>query len=386
MSQLVKQPDVYIDPVGQCKRLLQVLYHCQQHYVHFGNLYFRTLERCIKSENENIGIVALQQIALHLSDDISDPNERQRLIQCLPSNSSSPAIHESQKSIFTTIQTLLSTDRTKQDTTTIISLHDIDLLCPYRARFLDLRREFRDSAHYFIDGDSLLLSVAHHANIDLLSYHGNTLHVIYIIERILLTLFNQAHQCNYTLVFFDCNYQLYRKETSILALLRACLIAHLSKNADKCRSSKIRQFSTWLNDDYVNFANEEKPHFIFYHDMSSFDISKDSLLSKNALEKLRYIYRLFGNYHQYSRQCHIYLMNKLTLTDTIVKCFQVEFKRPCSMVLMKRIIGVALSSLDTSISVEYDLIEFKKIEQHDVRLFLYLQTIANLIKEKKVCF
>jgi len=225
------------------------------------DLYFRTLDHCIKNDNEKIGAIGLQQIALHLSDDVSDENKLQRLIKYLPSNLSSSTIPELHKPILSTIQTLLSTNKTKQDTTTIMSSDDFDILYPHTARFLDLYREFRDSTHYFIDGDSLILSVAHHINIDLMSYHGNTLHVTFIIERILLTLFNQTYQCNYTLLFFDCHYQFYQQEKSILSLLRACLIAHLSRNANKYGSFKVQQFSSWLDLEYVKFCFRRKTTF-----------------------------------------------------------------------------------------------------------------------------
>jgi hypothetical protein len=343
-----------------------------------ADLYFHTLADCVRSENAKIGAVALQQIALHLSDDINDEKTYQRLIKCLPENPSSSTIPEEHKLILATIETLMSTAQTKQ----AISLANLDVLYPYRARFLDLRREFRDSTHYFIDGDSLLLSVAHHINVDLISYHGNTLHVISIIERILLTLFNQTHQCNYTLLFFDCHYQFYQQENSILSLLRACLIIHLSKNVDKCGSSKVRQFSTWLHDEYVKYILEEKPHFIFYHDMSSFDISNDPLLSENALTNLVYIYRLFGNYHQYHFECRLYLMNKLTLTDTTVKCFKVEFKGNCSMKKLQQAVRILTSYQNIKTIKENDWIElekniWKETNQDDVRIFLYLKTITN---------
>ena len=229
ISKSIKQPELYIDPVGQCKRLLQLLYHCQQDHTHFTELYFRTIDQCIKSDNEKLSAIGLQQIALHLSNDDS---HRQRLITYIPRSSIVP---ESHKPILSTIKTLLST---KDNESKVLSSHDFDILYPQTARFLDHRREFRDSTHYLIDGDSLILSVAYHININLTSYFGNTLHVTFIIERILLTLFNQTHQCNYTLLFFDCHYQIYQKEQSILCLIRACLIAHLSRNTDQYRSPK----------------------------------------------------------------------------------------------------------------------------------------------------
>ncbi|CAF5033149.1 unnamed protein product, partial [Rotaria sp. Silwood1] len=312
----------------------------------------------------------------------------QRLIRLLPSNLSSSTIPEIHKPILTTIEILRSREQTThQDMLTIMSSNDLDILYPYKARFLYLHREFRDSIHYFIDGDSLILSVAHHINIDLISYYGNTLHVIFIIERILLTLFNQTQQSNYTLIFFDCHYQYYEKEKSILSLIRACLISHLSKNINKYGSSKVRKFSTWLDSEYIKFIYEEKPHFIFYHDMSSFDINKDHLLSSVALKNLLYIYRLFGNYHQYYHESNLYLMNKLILTDTMVKCFRIEFKEKISMILLVKKIRILSSYHIISMSENNDSIEFEKkiyelTNQHDVRLFLYLKAIMNITKTK----
>ncbi|CAF4706532.1 unnamed protein product [Rotaria sp. Silwood1] len=387
--QLIKQSDVLIDPVSQCKRLLEFLYYCQQDHIHLTKLYFRTLDHCIKNENEKISSIALQQIALHLLDNIHDEKDYHHLMKCFQSNLSSSTIPETHKPIVKMIQTLISRNKSEQDIITVMSSNDLDILYPYKARFLDLHREFRDSANYFIDGDSLILFVAHHINIDLLTYYGNTLHVIYRIERILLTLFNQTQQCNYTLVFFNCHYQLYHNEKSILCLIRACLITHLLKNINKYGSSKVRQFSSWLDKEYIKFAYEEKPHFIFYHDMTSFDICKNTLLSKNTLIKLLYIYRLFGNYHQYYFQCSLYLMNKLILTDTIVKCFRVVFMKQCSMNLLeKRVRKLSPDRNSSTILDQNDSIEFGRriydiTNQDDVRLFIYLKTIMNFTQNKK---
>jgi hypothetical protein len=281
---------------------------------------------------------------------------------------------------FDTIQSLLSMNNTEQAMISLISLDDIDILYPNTARFLDVRREFRDSTHYFIDGDSLILSTAYHKNVDLKSYYGNTLHVIYIIERILLTLFNQSHQCNYTLIFFDCHYQLYQQEKSILSLLRSCLIVHLSKNIEKCGTRKVKQFSSWLDDEYLQFAHDEKPLFMFYHDMTSFDMKNDSLLSENALKQLTVIYRLFGNYHQYVLKCHLYLMNKLTLHETTIQCFKIQFKRQFPTNSLMKIIELVPNKSITIIKEQIDQNEYEKfcqnISQNDLRLYLYLKAIG----------
>ncbi|CAF0733868.1 unnamed protein product [Adineta steineri] len=379
----LKPLEIYINPIDQCKRLLQFLYHCQQNYSHFTDLYFRTLDHCIKNENENISSIALQQIALHLSDDINNKKQRERLIKYLPSKTTMSTISEIHKPILHIIETLLSTNET-----IVISQDDLDILFPYRARFLDLQREFRDSTHYFIDGDSLLLSIAHHINVDLISYFGNILHVIFIIERILLILFNQTHQCNYTLLFFDCHHQFYQKEKSILTLIRSCLITHLSKNIDKYGSSKVKQFSSWFDEDYKKFAKEEKPHFIFYHDMSSFNLTKDHLLSELSLKQLLYIYRLFGIYHQFDLECHVYLMNKLTLTDTYIKCFQMNYREKCSKKRINDIVQIRAFYQHITINEKNKWTEFEKqisdiITQDDIRVFLYIKTIIDLMEMKK---
>ena len=384
--QPIKQPDIHIDPADQCKRLLQFLYCCQQNHSHFDDLYLHTLDLCIKNGNEKIGALALQQIARHLSDNENNQNVYQNLIKILPLLSQTP---DQCKPILATIQHLLSKNENQQ------YLNNLDVLYPYTARFLDLRREFRDSIHYFIDGDSLILSVAHHININLNLYYGNTLHAIFIIERILLTLFNQTDQCNYTLLFFECHYRLYQNDKSILTLLRTCLIKHLSNNFNPCRLLNVRKFSSWLDNDYIKFAQEENPLFIFYHDMSSFNINNDSLLSKSTLERLLCIYRLFGNYHQYYFQCHLYLMNKLILTDTIVQCFRIEFTAKCSAKSIRKYFQRLTSQQTMKISKEgEDSIEFEKqmseiINKNDARIFLYLKTMMNFMRKKNVresCF
>jgi hypothetical protein len=359
-----------------------LLWCCQQHYPHFADLYFQSLDQYIKHENEKIVTTALQQIVSHLSENTVDTNKRERHIRCLPSDMTGPTIPASYQPYFDKIQSLLSPNNTKQAMTSLISFDDIDILYPYRARFLDVRREFRDSIHYFIDADSLLLSIAHHINVDLKTYYGNTLHVIFIIERILLTLFNQSNQCNYTLLFFDCHYQLYQQEHSILGLLRSCLIAHLSKNTDH-RGTKVRQFSSWLDNEYVQFAHDEKPMFMFYHDMASFDMKDDSLLSENVRKRLTILYRLFGNYHQYVIKCHLYLMNKLILTETTVQCFEIQFRRQFPSSSLTEIVELVPNQSITIAKEQKDQSEYEKfcqdISQNDIRLFLYLKAIVELI-------
>ncbi|CAF1144509.1 unnamed protein product [Rotaria sordida] len=372
-----------VDEVDQCIRLLELLWCCQQQYPHFSNLYFHSLGRCIKHKNEKIVVVALQQIVSHLSENIVDTNERQRHISCLPSDMSDPTIPASYQPYFDKIRSLLLTNNTEQTMISLISFDDIDIVYPYRARFLDVHREFRDSIHYFIDADSLLLSIAHHINVDLITYNGNTLHVIFIIERILLTLFNQSHQCNYTLLFFDCHYQLYQQEHCILSLLRSCLIAHLSKNTDHRGTTKVRQFSSWLDDKYVQFALDEKPMFIFYHDMAGFDMKDCCLLSENVRKRLAVLYRLFGNYHQYKIKCHLYLMNKLILTETTVQCFEIQFRREFPTSSLVKIVELVSNRSITITKERKDQSEYEKfclhISQPDIRLFLYLKAIVELI-------
>ncbi|CAF1539415.1 unnamed protein product [Didymodactylos carnosus] len=107
-------------------------------------------------------------------------------------------------------------------------LKSLNLLYPCTSRWLEVHREFRDCTHYFIDADSLLLTVSHYSNVNVNEYYGHTLHVIYIIERILLTLFNQLNEKNYYILFFDdLKDKLSNSSKSILYLLRQCLIEHI---------------------------------------------------------------------------------------------------------------------------------------------------------------
>ncbi|CAF0759137.1 unnamed protein product [Adineta steineri] len=381
------QFNAYVNIAGQCERLLQFLQYSQRHTSHMSDLYFRTLKQCVESENEKVVTAALQQILLHLSEDMdSIQNKHINLIKSLLSNMPSGTISETHKPILATIKLLLSPTRTENDMMTI-SGNNIEIIYPYFSCFLDVRREFRDSTHYFIDGDSFLLSMAHHINIDLVSFHGNTIHLIFLIERILLTLFNQAHQCNYTLVFFDCHYQIYQYQTPILDLLRSCLITHLCKNVNIYGTLKVRQFDSWLSSDYAIFVKDEKPMFMFYSDMSNLSNRTSPLLSESVLRQLVFVYRLFGNYHQYTIDCHLYLMNKLMLTDTLVQCFKIDFIRPCPMHLFRKVLQrVPLKFTSTTIEKK-DRLSLEKLchetAQGDVRLFLYLKSIMHLMKEKK---
>lgn len=373
-----QRTNTYFDPTRQCQRLLHLLHYCQENYSHFSELYFRTLEQYLKSDNSKTLIIALQQIASHLFQGTNHPEHKQRLGQFI-----SPTFRTipSYQPVLSTIDRLLSIERNELDVVEFLANYS-DIVYPYSAHFLDARREFRDSTNYLIDGDSLLLSVAHHTNIDLHSYFGNTLHVTFVIERILRTLYQQSQQCNYTLVFFDCHHRLYQHESSILTLLRACLIFHLSKNIHGKHAIRLYQFSSWQDEDYLQLIRDDKPMFLFYHDMSNFDREKDRLLSKETLEKLLCIYRLFGNYHQYTAHCQLYLMNKLTLTDTSVQCFQIQFNRMCSKKLVDEILPVISCELPHSNGVkEQDWNE--EIADSDIRLNLYLQSLHYLEDNNK---
>ena len=334
----------------------------------------------MKSTIEKIVDAALQHIALHLLITPNNHKDRQRLIQCLPSKQSSSTMSDYQRRAMASIQSRLCANADQENR---MAPEDIDVLLSSTARFQDVRRNFRDSAHYLIDGDSLVISFAHHANVDLHSYHGNTLHTIFIIERILLTLFHQSNRVNYTVVFFSCHYQHYQHEKPILGLLRTCLIAHLLKNVAPQRPLQVRQFGTWLDNDYTAFVREEKPHFLFYHNMSTFNTENDALLSKETLDTLRSIYSRFGNYHQFHFKCHLYLMNKLILTNTTVKCFVVEFNGACPSAMLQTATRI-MSSYKTPIVPEEDYWTAceKVCQSDDVRLAMYLRAILDLIGAK----
>ena len=364
----------YTDVARQCQRLLRILYFCQGNSSNFSELYFRTLEQCLQNDNEKIVVIALQQIATHLFEGTRNDTDYERLIQNLPSLSILP----SYQPILKTIQIFRNTNRTDLNTIQFLSTH-LDILYPYTTRFLNIRSEFRDTAHYLIDGDSLLLSVIHHVNLNLNSNYGNTLHVIFIIERILFTLIQQSQQANYTLVFFDCHYQVYQDENTFLSLLRTCLIAHLSKN-----SIHIQQFSSWLDENYQKFIRDEKPMFLFYHNLSNFNFETNPFLSEHTFERLYCLYHLFGNYHQYTVQCQLYLMNKLILNETMVKCFQIQFHRVCPKRLFDEILQTIPQKTIHSNGQDIHSNKYEELcenlADNDIRLFLYLKTIVDLPK------
>ena len=127
--------------------------------------------------------------------------------------------------------------------------------------------------------------------------------------------------------------------------------------------------------------------FLFYHNIANFDFQTNPFLSKETLEKLLCVYHLFGNYHQYTIQCQLYLMNKLTLSETTVKCFQIHFHRSCSKKLLDDIMQTIPSSLQFSDEgKERNWNEYENLCENDIRLFLYLKTIVYFIEEKNSQF
>lgn len=380
---------VYVDLTSQCQRLLRILYHCQQKYSYFVDLYYHAIEQFLKSADDEIVTVVYKQIATHIFESKNTDGEYQRLVPHLPFDilsSSVPSVHQP---ILSMIQTLLSTDKAETNIANFLANY-LDILYTYTDRFLDVRKQFRDTTSYFIDGDSLLLSIAHHTNVNLDSYNGNTLHIIFIIERILVTLFQQSNECNFTLLFFDCHYHVYEKENTILSLVRSCLISHLANNASKHRNLKIKRFSSWLSDEYLKFAQDETPLFLFYHDLSTLDKENNRLLSQDTLEKLYSLYRLFSIYHQYVIQCELYLMNKLILTETAVTCFQIKYDRMCPKNLIEQLINILSPNSHVNGIQERDCTQLEilshDISENDIRLFLYLKTIMDLIEENRYQF
>jgi hypothetical protein len=377
---------IYVDEARRCQRLLRILCHCQVNDHRFLELYYQTIEQSILSQNKKIIVVALGHIATHLFEISTKDCDEQRTR--LVNYSSTKGLTTSLYTVLHTIQAYRSRIRDNDDTSMKLFYNHIGSLYPYTARFLDVRRQFRDCTQYFIDGDSLLLSTIYHSNVCLTSSIGHTIHVIFMIERFLLKLFAQAPQLNYTLIFFDCHMQFNDEKTSILALLRACLIAHLKHNTRQWGSVAVRQFSSWLSDEYLEFARHERPMFIFYHDLSSFTVDKTDILSSDILERLTIIYRLFGNYHQYTLQCQLYLMNKIFMSDTVIECFHVQFNRLFPSSLLKHYLPDQDCNDRSILSLNTDEIKlFEQIAEdttdNDLRLVLYMKTLRDMLNNMK---
>jgi hypothetical protein len=121
--------------------------------------------------------------------------------------------------------------------------------------------------------------------------------------------------------------------------------------------------------------------------MTSFDMGNNSLLPEDAAKRLTVIYRLFGNYHQNILKCHLYLMNKLILSETTVQCFKIQFNRQFPTSLLMKIIELVPDKSITIAMEQMNLDEYEKfcqnINQDDIRLYLYLKSIAMLSNNTK---
>ncbi|CAF1191540.1 unnamed protein product [Didymodactylos carnosus] len=334
----------YVNVLKQAQRLFQLLFSLFQIHKYFVDIYYQTIHKCLENNNSNnsnndMFNAALQQIASHLSqinnyygNDKERQQQRQKLLEIAKHtidkyNNGSSVLPSSIREILTTIESFLkqsATDKDKNNNASI--LKSLNLLYPFTSRWLEVHREFRDCTQYFIDGDSLLLTVSHYSNVNLNEYYGHTLHVIHIIERILLTLFNQSNETNYYILFFDdLKNKLSNSNNSILYLLRQCLIEHIQSNM-RSSTTKLRLFTSFLSEEYTTFYTEEKPLFIFYTDITS-SFSNSLLLTKNEIEQLTIYYRYFVNYHQYYIKCGLYLTNKMKLADTSVQCFRISYEK-----------------------------------------------------------
>jgi hypothetical protein len=238
-----------------------------------------------------------------------------------------------------------------------------------KTKYLDGQRVFRDSTQYFIDGDSLLLFAAYHSNVELKQYHGSTLHPIHIVERLLNALSAQTERRNYTIVFFDSHYHLYREECAILDLLRATTIAHFSKQGAQDGLPLLTQYENWQERSYQKFVAEVKPYLMLYYDVEPLLSGKDRVLNGAVLQRLLQAYRSFGHCHQHVYECHVYLLNRLMINGTSVHCFEVQFSTiPTPMQRCSSKNGSSSIKINEPITID-DRVE-------DVRLSIYCRALA----------
>lgn len=335
-----------IDPIRRADRLLRLLFEGSGENVDLFDIYFNTLETLIQLDDENLRTIALKQIVSHVFERAKDSNRFERLITLKTSSSIVDVFRH------------FSMENSLQ-------VEHLEILFPTSGRFVDARREFRDSTKFFLDIDSLLLALIHQDEID-----ASPLHLIFVVERILFKLFQQANETNFTLIFFDFYEQIYEENSSILLLIRSALVAHLKSNDDRI---EMKQFSSWLDDEYVKFVREEKIHFVFYHDLSNLKISTKNYLSNEVFERLTILSHLFGNFHQYFLECQLFLLNKIFLSPTTVECFQLKFFRLCPLTLLQRIFPK-----NDRENVRDDQ-NFVSMNDEDVRFSIYFDAISQLI-------
>lgn len=370
------------------------------------------MSKCLECEKMDRYLVhaALEQLCSQLSQTdnseknsvIHDKEQQRKLIEIaqrtVDKYSTSELLPLTRK-VLTTVESLFNQC---DSSSSLLDFSLLDVLYPFRSRWLKVDSEFRDCTQYFIDGDSLLFTVIQYSNVNLNEYYGNTLHVIYIIERLLSTLFSQSNDMNYYIIFFNDVKQIISNNmsSSTFYLLRQCFIQHIQSNMNEEKmncSRKLRQFNSFLSEDYIEFYKEEKPYFVLYNDMTTTNSSL--LLTDCQIEYLRLYYRYFSNYHYFSVKCGLYLMNNIKFIDTSIWCFKVSFDKRISsnqiqqqlrkMILRGQEEAMEFSetyslTIATALEKYCDKDLLQKAEVKDVRLHLYQVALMVMYETTKV--
>lgn len=260
---------------------------------------------------------------------------------------------------------------------------------------IGVERTLRDSANYFVDGDSLLLTAASHCNINWNNY-GHTIHCIHYAERLLYMLYKKTNKIrNYTIIFFN-NHADFLRKSPLLSLLRQCFINHFTKNL--LPDTKIvRVFDSWLSNEYIKFLYDQKPLLILYNDMSRLETNRLPIIDKKNLHDIQSLYHLFGIFHSNIFHCSLYLMNNIEYNNSSINCFQVKSKKLFDIRLITIILNYLQEVYRPSDEIEIEtsfrskmtvynknLIElcFYDTITNDVRLYHYL--LSAIIMGEKV--
>ncbi|RYN78121.1 hypothetical protein AA0119_g13556, partial [Alternaria tenuissima] len=148
------------------------------------------------------------------------------------------------------------------------------------SRRVDLVGDYAGSEIFLVEFDSLLLRCFSDPKLDF----GNgfqLLHAVYIVEKFLQDLLSR--RCRFQVVCFDQNEELCippnagRTDWPKYALARSVIFRHLARNLNSDERVILKRFTSFMDDEFVQYLNDSGTYFVMCHDGAMPDASRSHL-------------------------------------------------------------------------------------------------------------
>ncbi|KAI0617933.1 Dead deah box helicase like protein [Pyrenophora tritici-repentis] len=158
------------------------------------------------------------------------------------------------------------------------------------SRRVDLIGDYAGSETFLVEFDSLLLQCFSNPKLNF----GNgfqLLHAVYIVEKFLQDLLSR--RCRFQVVCFDQNEELCvppnagRTDWPKYALARSVIFRHLARNLSSDKRVIFKRFTSFTDDEFVQYLNESGTYFVMCHDGAMPDAAEMSTSKSSWLDSYR---------------------------------------------------------------------------------------------------